>query len=542
MVKAGKSHKKVDIPAKKHKTSKVNKKAKPLPKEKSHNKNKTPHKNTTGKPKNKQSKNSSEAEVSKASALKQTLLSAASGSIQNIDEIWSKLNFESTIETTSFITKLKAKLLKLKIEDTEDEELGKRKAQGLSLITSTQLERLVHLNLLLCLEGLFYENISDAKDLYKIIKSLVSPKPSKKSAKSSSKLDELFKFFLSQLVKPVSYIRDAIKKTFKLFVGEVSNEFIEMICEMMKSGNVQIEMPTEEEEEKEEDVEVDTEKGIEGIFEEPKKNNQEATLKQNFLIRACDLLEVLIKKTQDADVYIKLYQTLLTAFKSTYKAKGKGGLTGRYQALLGNITKTQVDIKPEHHEILTEIANSLAKAMTKDKNLNNSISRNLNHLIRVIHNFDHEEAEKIVIECTKKFMEDHNAKMSTNTLADIIMIIKPENRIKRTLFKYTKEGRKPSLRLEILQIIKKGLKKWEISDKEWKKLADIAKETWNEEIKQKHKNKLLTHLLAAMVIVASHVKNISSLSEDVEALKKSTNNSPQFHGFFNQLSKFKNSE
>ena len=339
-------------------------------------------------------------------------------------------------------------------------------------------------------------------------------------------------FLFSELARPATYIRLIIKQVFKQFINDISDDFLGKICDIIKSGDVIIDAPIEETEESEGS-------GINALFQEPEssKNNQEKIIKDNFLIKATDILEIIIKKSQNILHKLKVYETLILSLRAASKIKEKQHLVGKFASILQKVHKKSFDIKEEHEKELTSLIYLCIKGMYRDKNLNKILSKNFSSLLKALENINNEESLKIIIELLTKFFEKHNSNIKHECLIEIVSKYKYHKQIFLKLLGYLKKGRNPLIQVQSAEVIKSGLKQWKINNSKYlKKLIKIGKIVEKQECKLKLKNNILKNILGCLLILSKTTEVVyEEFVEDIDKLKLFLGERPNFHGLFLQI-------
>jgi DNA polymerase phi. len=214
---------------------------------------------------------------------------------------------------------------------------------------------------LIGIESILYNHTEDFSELFKIIRNLIKGK--------SNQTDDLCMYLLSALAKPAGYIRNSVKKVFKLFVNEISEEFLSKLCEIIKTGNVNIETSVEEPTEESNKDNV--------LFENGKNSlkNQEKIIKDTFLIKANDMLELILKKSSNTRHRLIVYESLVSSLRAVSKTKEKQYLIGKFASILDKISKKDLKITNEYEAQVTNIVNLCVKGMDRDKNINKVLTK-----------------------------------------------------------------------------------------------------------------------------------------------------------------------
>jgi len=427
-----------------------------------------------------------------------------------------------------------SKIGKIKISDSEDEQLGKRKAKSSSLITQSQLDTLKQLGLVLGIESFYLNNFSICDQLIELATALISNRPNKQ--KEENPLDMLFNAFYKEYTKSVSYTRGLIKKTFQEFVGEISMNFVDKLCLQIQSRmNISeevIKKPSKEE------------KVVENLSELKPENSDNSqkqiwinTLRNDLSLRVCDLIEIIIKNTENHTILLKLYKTLIKCFKAAFKRKKRTGLAERYHYLMDEISKIELSVDKSETSDLGAIFAAAVKCVMREKNLNKFLAKTLFNLVKIIDKANHEEATQVVNDTISNYMTSKNPKLSLDVLSGIVLALSFDKYILNLLHNYVKTGKDQKKRLEALEILKKMIKLWPYNDKDAKKLFRAIKQILDEKLKNKEKNKLLKNILAALFIYSKKTTEMEQFCKRLERIKPKLSNIPSLSGIISQISK-----
>ena len=431
--------------------------------------------------------------------------------------------FEAQTEISENVMKTVSRIKKYEIVPSEH-KAGKRKAGDLCVITSAQLECLKELALLLGIEAILYNQIEDFAEFYKLLRGLYKSKV--------NNTDDLCMFLFSALARPVGYIRTGIKKAFKVFVNEISDEFLKKICDIIRTGEVSLEQTNEE-------IEETPVHGVDSLFEDNNTDvkKQEKIVKSNFLIRATDILEVIIKKSENIDQKMIVYETLVLSLRSASKAKGSQHLVGKFSSILQKIHRKPFIITAEHEKTLIELIILCVKGMHLDKNLNKVLTKNFTSLMNILEDLNSEECLKILLELLTKFFEKHNSNIKHECITEIVSKFKYNKKILVKLINYVKAGRSPIIQVQSAEVIKASLKHWKVdSEKFIHKLIDIAKGVEKQEIKLKIKNNIIKNILLSIhILKKSSTVVLENFHEEIEKLRLCVGDRPLFHGIFAQI-------
>lgn len=453
---------------------------------------------------------------------------AARGKVLNLASECSQVDliytlFEAQTPLAEKVLKTVKRVKKYEIKQSESVP-GKRKPGELSMITSGQLEGLKQLLMLIGIEAVLYDQIEDFSEIYRLVKDLYKAK--------AKNIDELSMFLFSAFARPVGYIRTGIKKVFKLFVNEISEDFLKKVCEIIRSGEVNLDTQME-------NVEANEENGINTLFQENNSNvtKQEKIVKDNFLVKAADVLEIVMKKSENIEHKLFVYETLIVSLRSASKSKDKQHLIGKFSAILQKIHKKPFPLLPVHEPSLISLIYLCIKGMYRDKNVNKVLSRNFSCLLATLDDLNASESLKIVLELLAKFFEKHNSHIKQECLTEIVSKFRYAKQIQRKLLEYLKAGRSPVIQVQSAEVLKACLKQWKLeNEKLVKSLISITKIVEKQEIKLKLKNNIIKNILLGIYLLVKNSQGLGEdLCEEVEKLRLFIGDRPLFHGIFTQI-------
>lgn len=400
-----------------------------------------------------------------------------------------------------------------------EENEGKRKPGDLSLMTTTQLESLKEVAKMLALEGILYQNPDDFESFVKIVKRLLNNK--------AKNFDELCYFLLSSLTKPVGYMRNCVGKVFKWFVNEVSEEFLEQICKIVETGDFTIETG--------EEIKEETQDG-DILNEESGMKKQEKNLKDSFLARATEFLEIIVKKSENVKDKIKVYQTLVNALRLASKKSDKQHLIYKFGAILGKIHKRELKVLPEHLDSLKSLLFSCLKSITNIKHVGKILNKNANSLLKLIQTLNPDTYDQITSEFITKYFEKHSSQLKLESFLTILNNNKEDPEVLKRVFTYIEKGRNPMIQIQASETVKFLCKVWKSSNPLYlKKLIKLTKKVQKQEIKLKLKNSIQKNLLCAILSLKKHCKDLEEFDESFNDLQDCLMNRANFHGLFKQI-------
>lgn len=445
--------------------------------------------------------------------------------LENLEFVYGLIKSQKN-ETHTTLLKFLSNIKKLNIAETEADGLGKRKSRNSNLITQTQLETLKKLFLIIGLEDYYTKDFSNLEHLTELLGALIANKPIKKDTQSP--LDKLSELFYTQHIKQVSYTKGLIKNSFKYFINEISNIFVDKLCQILQNKIKVYENKPKEEKKVVESLEELKEKDI---------NVQGNLIRNDVSMKICDLLEILIQNSTDNKILLTVYKTLIKSFKSAFKRKKKTGLVQRYHYLLEEISKTTIKIDKSDSSELSEIFSSVVKAIMREKNLNKFLSKIVFHMVKIVDAANHHDATQMVNDTVSNYMTAKNPKMSLDVLTGIVLSLSYDKYIFNLLLKQVRTGNSVKSRLEALEILKKLIKIGSITPKESKKLIRSARHVTKESLKNKEKSKLLKNILAALFIYSKHTTDVTQFYVDFSKLKIRLQNNNGLFGILAQIEK-----
>ena len=427
-----------------------------------------------------------------------------------------------TTEISEFILKTKKRVEKYKISESEEKD-GKRLPGDLCIINDSQLKSLKNLLFLIGIESILYNHTEDFSELFKIIRNLIKGK--------SNQTDDLCMYLLSALAKPAGYIRNSVKKVFKLFVNEISEEFLSKLCEIIKTGNVNIETSVEEPTEESNKDNV--------LFENGKNSlkNQEKIIKDTFLIKANDMLELILKKSSNTRHRLIVYESLVSSLRAVSKTKEKQYLIGKFASILDKISKKDLKITNEYEAQVTNIVNLCVKGMDRDKNINKVLTKNFIGLLKTLNHINPDESLNIVSKLVKKYFEKHNSNIKLDCLIEILNNFRFDESILLLLIKYAKVGRNPVIQTHSSEVIKSYTKNFKNVDTQYiKNLIKTSKKIEKKDIKLKMKNLIQKNILCGILNISKNVsKGNQEFTDEIDQLKVALQARSLFNGIFTQI-------
>lgn len=404
------------------------------------------------------------------------------------------------------------------LASSEDKQ-GKRQPGELSLMTTTQLESLKQVVKMLALEGILYQNPGDFEGFMKIVKRLVSNK--------AKNFDELCFFLLSALTKPVGYMRNCVGKVFKGFVNEVSEEFLGQICRIVETGDFSIETGEESKDETQDGEILNEETGL---------KRQEKNLKDSFLARATEFLEIVVKKSENIKDKLKVYLTLVTALRAASRNSEKQHLVYKFGAILGKIHKKNLKVSLDDLESLKTILFTCLKSISSIKHVGKILSKNASCLLSLIQSISPDTYDQIITEFITKYFEKHSSQLKLDNFLQIINNNTEDPEILKRIWVYIEKGRNPMIQVQASETVKFLCKVWKLGNSDYlRKLIKLTKKVQKQEIKLKLKNSIQKNLLCSILAVKKHCKDLAGLNEELEELQNCLLNRANFHGLFKQI-------
>jgi hypothetical protein len=406
---------------------------------------------------------------------------------------------------------------------------GKRQAGDLAIVTSTQMENLVKVLKMLAIEGILYGNSADFNDFLRVLKKIVNGK--------AKNLDELMIFLLSSLAKPVGYMRFAVSKVFKDFVNEISEDFLSQLCKIMETGQFSIEIEEKPEENQEESQENNL------LNEQNNSKLQEKLVRDSFLTRSSEFLEIVIKKSKNIDHKLKVYTSLLLALRSASKAKQNRNLVNRISAILQKIHKKELEVQISHKDQIKDLLLFCFKSATNDKNLSGILAKNMASLLKILQNLDQQEFEKILKDLVAKFFEKHSNSLKIEVLLEILTKNLENLEIFEKILEYVVSGRNPNTQIQASEVMKVLAKAWKGTSHGFlMKVLKCARKVEKSDVKLKVKNCIVKNLLCTLLALVKKNDKIDEIFwEKVEGLNKVLNGRHIFHGLFIQIKALKKS-
>ncbi|OMJ85076.1 hypothetical protein SteCoe_13661 [Stentor coeruleus] len=427
-----------------------------------------------------------------------------------------------TGENATTVRKRIKRLGKYQIKSSEDKE-GKRKPGDLSLITQKQLESLIQVTKMLGVEALLYENEQDFIDFSMTLIKLYKGK--------TRDLDEILELLVSLLAKPVGYMRSNVAKVFKEFVNEISAEFLTKLCDIIESGNFSIDMQNGGEVK-----EDDQENGVSMLFpsQGSDSRNQEKIIKDNFLIRASEIMEIIVRKSENIDYKLQVYASLVKALRLASKTKEKYHLVTRFSSILYKIHTKKLNFSSSYEEKTESLILLILKTLKSNKSLANVLCKNL---ISLLKNINIDKSEKILQDLVKKVFEKHNSCLPIENLSEILVSIPYNKNIMNQIITYLSTGRNQMTQIQASDVLKIICKSWKFTEpKIVKKIIRLCRKIEKSEIKIKSKNSIVKNALCGITCICKNKDNIyDSISEDIEKLKNLQGNKPSLHGIYKDL-------
>ncbi|OMJ77590.1 hypothetical protein SteCoe_22799 [Stentor coeruleus] len=427
-----------------------------------------------------------------------------------------------TGENVISVKKHLKKIGKYEIKPTEDKE-GKRKPGDLALVTQKQLESLVQVTKILGVEALLYENEKDFIDFSMTLSRLYKGK--------TRDLNEILELLVSLLAKPVGYMRNIVANVFKEFVNEISEEFITKLCAIIESGNFSIDTQNDEEVKEE-----DQENGVSVLFpsQGSDSRNQEKIIKDNFLIRASEIMEIVVKKAENPDYKLQVYTSLVKALRLASKTKEKQHLVARFSSILSKIHTKDLSLSSSHEEKAESLILLILKTLKSNKTLSNILCKNLISLLKSI---SIDKSEKILQDLLKKMFEKHNSCLRIENLREILVSLPYNKNAMKQILKYLASGRNQMTQVQASEVLKSICRSWKFTEpKIVKKILRLCRNIEKSEMKIKWKNNIVKNTLCGVISICRNKDNVyDSISEDIEKLKNLQGNKPSLHGIYKDL-------
>lgn len=332
--------------------------------------------------------------------------------------------------------------------------LGKRKAHE-ATITQHQTDALWKLVLLMTLEASFESEPENLTELIETIDSLLHPKPAKRrSEDAETPLESLFSILLSMLNKQVHYRREIVKATFKEFAADAPMSLIDTLCSAVISGEG-FTMEEVKEDLMGEEVDITAEEAETLLAQAVPSKAQMEELRTNFRLRACDLVEVVIKKSEDPDVLLKIYSTLFTAVQQCKQAN----LKARFVGLLGKLSKSKLVLKPDSLEVATELL--IATVKVSGNQASTPLRPCVLSLAKAVAEVDFEAVKNAYNELLRLYIEKHTRKEIYNLLSQLLSSLPAlaDDALVKTLIKYSKDAKQTHSQLHAFALMKLVLAK-----------------------------------------------------------------------------------
>jgi hypothetical protein len=353
--------------------------------------------------------------------------------------------------------------------------LGKRKAYE-GLVTEVQKQALWKLVLLVTLESAFDPASDVHTELIESVDSLLHPKPSKRTkAEAESPLEALFDTLLTLLNKQAAYRRDLVKATFKEFVAEVPIGFVETLCGAVLTGDGFV-MEEIQEDITGEEVELTAEQAETMLAATVPSKAQMESLRTDYRLRACDLVEVLIKKSEDSAVLLKIYSALFTALQQCKVPN----LKSRLVALLGKLSKSKLVLKTNSLETAVTLLSSSIKAVASQALI--ALRPCVLSLAKAVAEVDFESAKTAYGELLRLYIEKHTRKELYSLLTQLLSSLPAlaDDDLLKVLVKYSSGAKQTHSQLQALSLIKLVLAKHATS----LKISKLLKSTLKTKTKQ----------------------------------------------------------
>mmetsp|Transcript_12840 Transcript_12840/g.23895 ORF Transcript_12840/g.23895 Transcript_12840/m.23895 type:complete len:853 (-) Transcript_12840:25-2583(-) len=338
----------------------------------------------------------------------------------------------------------------------EKPTLGKRKAQQDSTITKSQQDALWKLLLLVTFETAFEEEVAVNDELVEVIDSLIHPKPKKRTAEeASTPIEELFEILLSLLNKQANYRRELVKSTFKEFASEVPLGLVETLCSAVISGEG-FTMEEVTEEIMGEEVDITAEEAEAMLTKSVPSKAQLEELRTNYRLRACDLMEVLVKRSESAEILLKIYTALFASIQNSKQSS----LKNRLLALLGKISKSKLTLSQGSIESAVGLLTSSVK-IAASQNLG-PIKPCVLSLAKAVAEVDLESARGAYNELLRLYIEKHTRKEAYSMLTQLLSSLPAlaDDSLVKKLVKYSKEAKQTHSQLQALALVKLVLSKY----------------------------------------------------------------------------------